>query len=469
MVSPGKTFMQHKLAANDPQRFFAREEVDPLGAAFEGKITVHPGMGGIPVSPTKRDSLVEALATAPCGGRKLAYIHVPFCETHCLYCSFFQNPVRKGTGAEYVDALIQELKLWSDKPAQAYDPIHAVYLGGGTPTALSPQNIDRLLEAVRSYLPLANDCEFTLEGRTANLTPELIETALKNGVNRFSLGVQSFNSDIRQAMGRTLDKEELVQKINLLQSYNQASIIIDLIYGLPGQSMDVWKEDLRTAQSLNLDGLDCYQLGIHKGSPLAKAIESGRIEPAADYPQMGQMFAASVQIFENAFYRRLSVNHWSRTPRERSSYNIYTRSGASCLGFGPGAGGNLNGYMTFNTQDLKRWQEIVHSGKKPVGMLLAPVSLAALNNALTEGVEQGYIDITRLETVCAERKYNGLSQEGDLRALATPLLEQWDKAGLLKPCGDSYVLTVAGQFWYVNLTQLLIEYIDEQLRAKLKA
>ncbi len=462
MFSPGQNVMPHKVAADDPQRFYAREKVDPLCEAFEGKITVHPGMGGIPVMPQERGALLDELADTPCQGRKLAYIHVPFCETHCLYCSFFQNPYGNEAGARYVDTLVQELEMWRGLPAQAEGPVHAVYLGGGTPTALQPETLGRLLKAVNACLPLANDCEFTLEGRAANLTPALVETALENGVNRFSLGVQSFSTDVRQAMGRTLGSEELIRNIELVQSYDQASVIIDLIYGLPGQSMAVWMKDLATAQSLNLDGLDCYQLGVHKGAPLARAIAHGQIDPAAGYPQMGRMFAASVQKMESYFYRRLSVNHWSRTPRERSLYNIYTRGGASCLGFGPGAGGNLNGHMTYNPQSLKRWQGMVKSGRKPVGMLLAPTPLAELNKALTEGLEQCRLEIPVLEAVCSQNNYKGLTQKGELRTAVTPLLEQWQRAGLLEPRGESYVLTVAGQFWYVNLTQLLIEYIDDQ-------
>jgi len=463
MFTPGKGIMPHKVEANDPERFFAKENDDPLGKAFEGKIAVHPGMGGIPIMPNEKEVQLEKLAETACNGRKLAYIHVPFCETHCLYCSFYQNAYRNEAGTAYTDILIKELALWKDKAAQNGDPIHAVYLGGGTPSALTPKDLGRLLQAVRTYLPLANDCEITLEGRTANLTPERIEVVLENGVNRFSLGVQSFDTSIRRTMGRTLDSEGLFEKIKLLQSYKQASVVIDLIYGLPDQSMDVWQEDLRAARTLGLDGLDCYQLGVHKGSPLDKAIAKGKISPAADAPQMGRMFASSVQTLESAFYRRLSINHWGRTPRERNIYNHYTRGNSSCLGFGPGAGGNLNGYMTYNFRDYQRWSEVVGSGAKPVGMLLAPPPRAALRNALTESLEQGYLDIPSLEAVCKRQEYDGLEEKGKLQTLVSPLLGQWWKCGLLEPSDESFVLTVAGQYWYVNLTQLLIEYIDERL------
>ena len=115
LFTPGKGLMPHKLEGSDPRRFFAKENGDPLGSAFEGKIAVHPGMGGIPVPDKDREPLLDKAAATSCSGRKLAYIHVPFCETHCLYCSFFQNPYREEAGAAYVDTLIRDLALWCGK------------------------------------------------------------------------------------------------------------------------------------------------------------------------------------------------------------------------------------------------------------------------------------------------------------------------------------------------------------------
>ena len=122
------------------------------------------------------------------------------------------------------------------------------------------------------YLPLANDCEITYEGRLSGFGTDKMEAALAGGANRFSLGVQSFDTKIRQAVGRRSDKETLIRQLEKLMSYDQAAVVIDLIYGFPFQTLETWKEDLRIGRELNLDGIDCYQLRVFEKSPLYKYI-----------------------------------------------------------------------------------------------------------------------------------------------------------------------------------------------------
>lgn len=123
------------------ERYFAREGVDPLPYAFEGKIAVHPGLGGAGVDKKDFEATLEPLLARPRMGKTVAYIHVPFCETHCLYCGFYNKAYRPGESAAYADTLDRELTLWADRPAQAQGPVHAVYLGGGTPTALEADDL----------------------------------------------------------------------------------------------------------------------------------------------------------------------------------------------------------------------------------------------------------------------------------------------------------------------------------------
>lgn len=446
---------QPSFSVQGLERYFAKEGVDPLPYAFEGKIAVHPGLGGSGVDKQDFETTLEPLLAKPRIGKTVAYIHVPFCETHCLYCGFYNKAYRDDESRLYADTLIQELRLWRGRPGQDAGPIHAVYMGGGTPTALKADDIRRILKEVRTVLPLANDCEITVEGRLSNFGPEKMEACFEGGANRFSLGVQSFDTRIRQAMGRVCDRDMLIRQLQLLQSYDQAAIIVDLIYGFPMQTMEHWLADIATAQSLNLDGADCYQLNVYQRTPLAKAIASGRLPAAADIPMQSAMFAAGVEAMQKAFYRRLSISHWARTSRERNLYNVYVKGRANCLAFGPGAGGNLDGFFYLNQSDYREWQEAVRAGRKPLAMLFRPFPQGKLFKAVAEGMEQGWLDLPGLEAAYGV----------PLGQVWNPVLEQWKRAGLIDQKGAYVVLTLAGQFWQVNLSQLLLDYLKRVLEA----
>lgn len=440
------------------EHYFAKEGVDPLSRAFDGKIAVHPGVGGGMVEPSAMERCLESLLDSPRMGDSVAYIHVPFCETHCLYCGFYSRPYCKEESALYTDTLIKELSLWERRTAQSEGPIHAVYLGGGTPTALEANDLKRLLKAVRTHLPLANDCEITVEGRLHHFGAEKIEACLEGGANRFSLGVQSFSTKIRRAMGRLASYEDVMHRLELLKSYNQAAVIVDLIFGFPMQSMDVWLQDIDAACAAGLDGMDCYQLNVYEQTPLGMAIKEGKLPPSADIPMQSAMFAAAVNLLQKRFYRRLSLTHWARTTRERNLYNLKVKSSADCLAFGPGAGGSLSGWFYLNQNSYSTWQHMVNAGKKPVMLMKKPVPHGYFFRAVAEAMEQGWLDISDLE-----RRFHV-----ECSAALSPLLEQWTRAGLIEMRESVMVLTLAGQFWQVNLSQLLQNFLKAALDCSMK-
>ena len=254
-------------------------------------------------------------------------------------------------------------------------------------------------------------------------------------------------------MGRLGTREDMIRGLEQLMSYGHAAVIVDLIYGFPNQTMERWLEDIAVAQSLKLDGADCYQLNVYKQTPLGQAIERGTMPPAADVPQQSAMFAAGVEAMQRAFYRRLSISHWARTSRERNIYNLYVKGAAHCLAFGPGAGGNLQGNFYINNSDYEAWMQSVQAGVKPCVMMTQPLPRYYLFKAIAEGMEQGGLDLTDLE------KCFGVC----VADTCAPLLQQWRKVGLVELEEGRLALTLAGQFWQVNLSQLLQEYLNLQL------
>lgn len=429
---------------------------NPMSGAFPHKRVVHAGLNGTLISPKESQSVWDAVmrGTPKRGQMQCAYIHIPFCKTKCTYCGFFQNGTSQSIEDNYIDGLIGELKLASECPRLKDGLIHAVFIGGGTPTSLSPANSERLLKAIKEYLPLANDYELTLEGRIHDLIPENLEVWMNNGVNRMSIGIQSFNTKVRQMVGRLDTKETVLERLAALKAYGQCSVVIDLIYGLPGQTMDVWEQDLADLVSSGVDGADLYQLNVFDGSDLNRDIASGKVPPAATTSMQGDMFEFGRTYLEARAYRRLSAAHWSANNRERSLYNILAKAGVPMFPFGSGAGGNVDGYGMMLHRALKPYEDIVSRGEKPFMALMKQSDLQPFVNQVVSQLEQGYLDINTL--VAMDSRLDELNW----------LYKLWEKRGLVSYNGLLYKLTSAGEFWTVNITQSTLEAMEYILTGK---
>ena len=429
---------------------------NPMSGAFPHKRVIHAGLNGILVSPKETQAVWDTLmnGTPTKGEMQCAYIHIPFCKTKCTYCGFFQNGTSQSVEDQYIDGLISELKMASERPRLKDGLIHAVFIGGGTPTSLSPTNSERLLKAIKEYLPLANDYELTLEGRIHDLIPENLDVWMANGVNRMSIGVQSFNTEVRQMVGRLDTKETVLERLAALKAYGQCSVVIDLIYGLPGQTMEVWEQDLADLVSSGVDGADLYQLNVFDGSDLNKDIAKGKVPAAATTAMQGDMFEFGRKYLDERSYRRLSAAHWSANNRERSLYNILAKAGVPMFPFGSGAGGNVDGYGMMLHRALKPYEDMVSRGEKPFMALMKQSELQPVVNQVVSQLEQGFLNIMSLEQMD--------SRLGELNWL----YKLWEERGLVAYNGLLYKLTAAGEFWTVNLTQSTLEAVEYIMTGK---
>ncbi len=440
------------------EHFHARESKDPLTDAFAGRRAVHPFVGVSPVPEGDWAQTWTEMTASPRQGKSVAYLHVPFCESHCLFCGFYQNAWQASLGGDYVDALVDHIRRDRDLPYQAEGPIHAVYFGGGTPTLLAARDLARAVAAVREYLPLAPDCEITLEGRAHDLDLDKAHAAFDAGVNRVSIGVQSFDALVRRRLGRKTERAKLIRLLEDLVAADRGALIIDLIYGLPGQSLEVWESDVRTAIGIGLDGVDLYALKLMAHTPLGSAARAGKLEPAP-VESHGAFYARGAQLMDEARWESLSSSHWRSGTRERNLYNLEVKSGAHCLAFGAGAGGSLGGYSYRTLTDLTEHAERARQGgTPPLGGLMRQSSQAPLLNFIKGSLERGRLD----QHALAERleAATGL----DLERTTGPLFAQWEHAGLLTRDARWLDLTLAGRFWQVALTQNLLEWLEQIIR-----
>ena len=421
---------------------------DPLHKAFASKRVVHAGLLGKPIAADKQVSVYNAVmrGKADLSRHHALYIHIPFCQTKCLYCGFYQNASRQEVEDEYIAALLGEIKAEAQTTRLQETPIDCVFIGGGTPTSLSVANVAALLQTLQAQFKLREKCEVTLEGRIHDLVPEKIETWLKYGVNRISLGVQSFDTTLRQRIGRIDSKEEVLRRLQLLRSYD-VTVIVDLIYGLPGQTLELWLEDVKTLEAAGVDGMDLYQLNIFPGGALAKAVQNGTVPPCADIAGQADMYMAARDYLLAQGTERLSLCHWRRNKRERSLYNSLAKAGAEVYAFGCGAGGHFGGISYMNQRLLSAYHEARQAGQKPLMMAGYQVEkrLGQAADCLVSSLEQGFVDFRQL-----------VMQDGRLEELEQ-ILRLWEKRGLVTQDLGIYRLTPAGEFWYVSLTQSLVD------------
>ncbi len=440
--------LQAVLDAMNPELYamvVGRQTDNPL-EVFQGKRVLHSDIRGGTLERGQWAGLWQTALQRPAPGEKRsAYIHIPFCRHKCLYCGFFQNFCQEELENAYIERLVTELKMHAGSPYLT-NPVNAVFIGGGTPSALSPANISRLLAAIRQYLPLSNDYELTLEGRVHDLIPEKMESWFAGGVNRISIGVQSFQTKVRQAVGRLDDRETILKRLEALAGYNQAAIIIDLIYGLPYQSPEIWLEDIAALKTAAVDGWDLYQLNVYENSALKKEIAAGRLPEVAAIEEQAELFAMAHRILSEWAVAQISVCHWAKTNRERNMYNNMAQQGNTMLPFGAGAGGRADGFSLFQERDIKRYMQKIDDGEKPVMMMMTLHESARLHDALKNQLKLGYLDLDQLAASFGPR----------VRELDV-LLALWEKQGLVTRGSGMARLTVAGQFWYVNITQSVLE------------
>ncbi|CCN48274.1 Coproporphyrinogen oxidase homolog PhuW [Vibrio nigripulchritudo MADA3029] len=427
---------------------------DPLRFAFEKKRSAHAGGRSQP--PLSQEQLSEQLKLALSGSelnpnkKRCLYVHIPFCRVRCTFCNFFQNAASRKLVDEYFSALLVELEHKAKQPWTQSGAFHAVYIGGGTPTDLSSEQIRILGTRIRTLFPLTTDCEITLEGRINRFSDEMFENALEGGFNRFSFGVQSFNTLVRRTAKRLDDREVVLNRLSELSRQDEAPIVIDLLYGLPHQDRQVFEQDLNDYLETGAHGIDLYQLMVGGSAPMINLVEKGKMPPPATTPEKAELFAAGVSFMDKHHMRRLSVNHWALDNRERSLYNSIAKTSAEVLPVGCGAGGHLSGYSLMNVRMLDQYLKRVKSGEPTAAMMMPRSKDADLHDEIKAGFDAGVLAARNLEKL----GYSGVFE------WLEPLFKHWESNGLVERDGRYLQLTLAGSFWSVTLAQGVIQALQ---------
>lgn len=269
------------------------------------------------------------------------YVHIPFCKSRCIYCDFYST-TREAEQEAYVGALCREIRERRlELPAEADGRVCArtIYIGGGTPSLLSPAQLARIFGCIRENYAVADGAEVTVEMNPEDVVvDEALSLAggLANGTfNRVSLGIQTFDDDLLRLLRRRHSAERAVEAVKSLQLVGAQNISIDLIYGLPGQTLELWERDLDVAFSLGVQHLSAYALSYEEGTPLWRMRQRGEVQEVADELSV-RMYERLCQRAREAGFEHYEISNFA-LPGYHSRHNSSYWTGEAYLGFGPGA------------------------------------------------------------------------------------------------------------------------------------
>jgi putative oxygen-independent coproporphyrinogen III oxidase len=306
----------------------------------------------------------------------LLYIHIPFCRSKCGYCSFFSIP---GPGAaeleSYLEHLKAEIALWGRRLDRAgvRRPVSSIYFGGGTPSLLSLEQLERIASALAQTFELAPGLEWSLEANPDSAAdPDYLRGLLALGVNRLSLGLQSLDNRKLEVLGRRHQAVQGVKAFDLARQAGFANISLDLIWGLPGQRALEWLRELETVIKLQPDHLSCYGLTLEQETPLARAEAAGDIALPPENEQ-AKMFLQGAELLESKGFLHYEISNFSRMGFACRHNQGYWQS-QSYLGLGAGAVSTLGGLRWENPKNLKDYAELVNTER--IGETSTPLTTA---------------------------------------------------------------------------------------------
>lgn len=361
---------------------------------------------------------------------RAAYLHVPFCVHRCGYCDFTLVAGRDDLAGEYLRAMEVELSQL-ERPRE----VDTLFFGGGTPTHLAPDKLARLLALAREWFVLAPGYEFSVEANPTGLTDEKLRLMSEYGVNRVSLGVQSFDEGLLKLLERDHREAEILDAIARLQQHF-VNVSLDLIFALPGQTLGDWRETLRRAIELQPQHLSTYGLTFEKGTAFWSRREKGAIEQLPNELER-DMYAAAIDDLAAAGFEQYEISNFAR-PGFRCRHNQTYWRALPYFGFGPGAARYINGRRESNHRSTTTWIKRALAGQSGIAMSEELMPEHRAREAIVLGLRQ--IDGIRRDEF---RTLTGF----DLDVLVGETIRRETMAGRIEDFCDGIRITREGRFF----------------------
>lgn len=289
------------------------------------------------------------------------YIHIPFCDHICTYCDFPKLLTKGQRHEEYIGALLMELEMYRQEVG--FEQLQSIFIGGGTPTALSVEQLQPLFDYLHQFINFDQIVEFSIEANPENLTLEKIQYLISQGVSRFSLGVQTFHETLLKRIGRKHQASEVIQAIRNLKQCGIQNINLDLIYAIPGQTIDQLKSDLDQAIALEVEHISAYSLIVEEHTQLYLAYMRDQIK-LTDNEIEAQMYEVVMDKLTQNGFKHYEISNYAKS--RPSLHNQWYWKNESYIGTGLGAHGYVLGHRYQNTRSINTYIELLQKKEKPV-------------------------------------------------------------------------------------------------------
>jgi oxygen-independent coproporphyrinogen-3 oxidase len=291
---------------------------------------------------------------------RAAYIHIPFCAHKCGYCDFASLAGADHLADRYLRAMEREMAMMLDQPQE----VDTIFVGGGTPTRLDAGQLRRLTEIIRRWLILAPGGEWTVEANPGTLDAEKADVLAEAGVDRVSLGAQSFRTESLKVLERHHGRPEVEQAVALVgPRFPRWSL--DLIFGVPGSGVEDWRNDLEVALGFGPEHLSCYGLVFEKGTALWKQEQAGEVRPVDEEVERA-MYEATIERLSDAGLGMYEISNFAR-PGHESRHNLVYWANEAYFGFGVGAARYVRGVRSVNTRDISGYLRRIEAGEPATG------------------------------------------------------------------------------------------------------
>ena len=359
------------------------------------------------------------------------YIHIPFCRKACHYCNFhFSTSLGKTEAME--TSILKEITLRS---SELEEEVQTIYFGGGTPSIMAPATIDKMLQTLKAQYSISSNPEVTLEANPDDITAEKAKAWKQMGINRFSIGVQSFADENLQWMNRAHDASQSMDCIQIIREAGFQHFSIDLIYGTPGQTQQGWIKDLEKAIELKIPHLSCYALTVEEGTALHHMIGSGKKQKiSAD--EQAERFEALVQLSTKAGYIHYEISNLAM-PGKESKHNSAYWEGKPYLGFGPSAHSFSGTKRSWNIADNLKYIQSIEAGILP----REEETLREIDQ-LNEYIMTSLRSIKGMQKGVIETRW-GM----DKLQIISKEIEQFIRSGKIMATENAWVLTGEGRFF----------------------